>query len=153
MSQTSSRNPDSCGEILQRERRVILSCRNALKASGKVYWNFMICRGFTTIYLLSLSIMIWVGLAYRSLSPGLAFPEPTGPLYCKELFSSGSDDDAMIGAFALFRCRLSYDFSESVEPSQASKSRCFSLRSLDDFRTLACQPGLRIDLLYGVCFT
>ncbi len=62
----------------------------------------MICRGFTTIYLLSLSIMIWVGLAYESLSPGLAFPEPTGPLYCKELFSSGSDDDAMIGAFALF---------------------------------------------------
>ncbi|ERI15304.1 hypothetical protein O206_19700 [Ochrobactrum sp. EGD-AQ16] len=62
----------------------------------------MIYRGFTTIYLLSLSLMIWVGLAYESLSPGLASPELAGPLYCKELFSSGSDDDGMIGAFALF---------------------------------------------------
>lgn len=25
-----------------------------------------------------------------------------GPLYCKELFSSGGDDDALLGAFVLF---------------------------------------------------
>jgi len=59
-------------------------------------------------YLGSLMAMSVVGLGYAVLSRGLAAPTPQGPFFCRELLSSGSDDDLMVGAFTLFAIPLLY---------------------------------------------
>ncbi|WP_312531962.1 hypothetical protein [Paracoccus sp. (in: a-proteobacteria)] len=53
-------------------------------------------------YLVCLMLMIFVGVTYETISTGLASPGPDGPFFCKELLSSGSDDDAMMSAFSVF---------------------------------------------------
>ncbi|MGL4321805.1 MAG: hypothetical protein ACRCS3_13170 [Paracoccaceae bacterium] len=58
------------------------------------------------IYLASLSLMVFVGLNYNALSPGLAIRGSDGPFFCAELLSSGGDDSAMVFAFALFALPL-----------------------------------------------
>ncbi|MGC9370284.1 MAG: hypothetical protein ACP5DX_12150 [Paracoccaceae bacterium] len=57
-------------------------------------------------YVTSLALTIVVGLRYDALSSGLAAPGPQGPFFCKELLSSGSDDDALVAAFGLFAIPL-----------------------------------------------
>jgi hypothetical protein len=46
--------------------------------------------------------MIFVGLNFASLSNGLASNAGAEPFYCRNLKSSGSDDDVMIFAFSVF---------------------------------------------------
>lgn len=58
------------------------------------------------IYLVCLSLMVFVGLNYDAISPGLADWTSGGPFFCAELFSSGGDDSAMVVAFALFALPL-----------------------------------------------
>lgn len=53
-------------------------------------------------YVALLSIMVVVGLNYEAVSPGLAAPGGDGPLFCRQLLSSGGDDEVMITAFGLF---------------------------------------------------
>lgn len=53
-------------------------------------------------YLVCLALMVFVGLFYTVLSPGLATYTPDGASFCNQLSSSGSDDDAMILAFTWF---------------------------------------------------
>lgn len=57
-------------------------------------------------YIAALAMMAFVGLAYEDLSSGLAFPDADGPFFCRDLFSSGGDDDAMIGSFGIFLAPL-----------------------------------------------
>lgn len=53
-------------------------------------------------YVALLSIMVVVGLSYEAVSPGLAAPGGDGPFFCRQLLSSGGDDEVMITAFGLF---------------------------------------------------
>lgn len=57
-------------------------------------------------YMACLTIMVTIGMAYGVLSPGLAAPGGDGPFFCRNLLSSGGDDDAMMLAFALFALPL-----------------------------------------------
>ncbi|WP_300896320.1 hypothetical protein [Roseovarius sp.] len=50
--------------------------------------------------------MVVVGFGYDSFSPGLAERSSNGPFFCKQLMSSGSDDDALLMAFVLFMVPL-----------------------------------------------
>ncbi|MGD9919701.1 MAG: hypothetical protein AB7U46_16975 [Paenirhodobacter sp.] len=59
-------------------------------------------RALSFAYIASLIVMVVVGFGYSSLSPGLATRTSSGPFFCNQLMSSGSDDDAMLFAFALF---------------------------------------------------
>lgn len=59
-------------------------------------------RAISYAYVASLIVMVVVGLGYDSFSRGLAGRSSNGPFFCKELMSSGSDDDAMLIAFVLF---------------------------------------------------
>ncbi len=59
-------------------------------------------RAVSLVYVASLVVMVVVGLGYDNFSPGLAAPSSGGPFFCKNLMSSGSDDDAMIFAFVVF---------------------------------------------------
>lgn len=54
----------------------------------------------------SLIVMVVVGFGYDSFSPGLAGRSSNGPFFCKQLMSSGSDDDALLMAFVLFMVPL-----------------------------------------------
>lgn len=58
------------------------------------------------IYLACLSLMVFVGLNYDAISPGLAVRGFDGPFFCAELLTSGGDDSAMVFAFALFALPL-----------------------------------------------
>ena len=93
-------------------------------------------RAISFVYLASLVVMIVVGFGYGTLSPGLAARTSGGPFYCKELMSSGSDDDAMIFVFALFivpliarvsRLRRGITHIELVMFSACAFAGCFSL--------------------------
>jgi len=67
-------------------------------------------------YLASLSIMVVVGLSYEAVSPGLAAPGGEGPFFCRELLSSGGEDDAMIVAFGLFALPLAVRLLRMTRP-------------------------------------
>ncbi len=54
------------------------------------------------VYMVLLAAIAYIGQRWDALSPGFASPTNNGPFFCKELFSSGGDDDAMMGAFMLF---------------------------------------------------
>ena len=58
------------------------------------------------IYLACLTLMVFVGLNYDAISPGLAERGADGPFFCAELLSSGGDDSVMVFAFALFALPL-----------------------------------------------
>lgn len=58
------------------------------------------------IYLACLSLMVFVGLNYDAISPGLAAWGSDRPFFCSELLSSGGDDSAMVFAFALYALPL-----------------------------------------------
>ncbi|MHA3915378.1 hypothetical protein [Halovulum sp. GXIMD14793] len=49
-----------------------------------------------------LAWLVYIGLRYEELSLGLAAPGETGPFYCRNLLSSGSDDNVMIFVFVIF---------------------------------------------------
>ncbi|MPM43162.1 hypothetical protein SDC9_89835 [bioreactor metagenome] len=66
----------------------------------------MIRLSLIAIYLACLSLMVFVGLNYHEISPGLADWRSDGPFFCAELLSSGEDDSAMLLAFALFALPL-----------------------------------------------
>jgi hypothetical protein len=57
---------------------------------------------FSVLYLLCLGSMIFVGLYYEALSDGLSANAGGIPLRCRELMSSGGQDDVMIFSFAIF---------------------------------------------------
>ena len=57
---------------------------------------------FSSLYLAALCVMIFVGHNFETLSAGLAAPTGNAPFYCRELLSSGGDDDVMIASFVLF---------------------------------------------------
>lgn len=59
-------------------------------------------RGLSLVYGLLLVLMAGVGLSYEGLSPGLAAPTDGAPFFCRELRSSGGEDDALIIVFAVF---------------------------------------------------
>ncbi|SMX27026.1 hypothetical protein TRP8649_01128 [Pelagimonas phthalicica] len=47
-------------------------------------------------------VMVLIGWNFGDLAPGLMAKGADGPIYCRELKSSGADDDALIFAFTLF---------------------------------------------------
>ena len=53
-------------------------------------------------YLSALAIMVIIGWTYDTLSSGLATMSFDGPFFCRNLMSSGGDDDVMVFAFVLF---------------------------------------------------
>ncbi|MFZ7090067.1 hypothetical protein [Primorskyibacter sp. 2E233] len=53
-------------------------------------------------YAALLFLMAFVGVKIGDLSAGLASPSQGGPFFCRNLLSSGGDDDAMLFAFAVF---------------------------------------------------
>ncbi len=61
--------------------------------------NTIIC---SALYLFCLGSMIFVGLNYEAMTDGLAGNVDGIPFYCRELMSSGGDDDVMIGTFGIF---------------------------------------------------
>ena len=63
-------------------------------------------RAISCTYIASLIVMVVVGFGYDSFSPGLAERSSNGPFFCKQLMSSGSDDDALLMAFVLFMVPL-----------------------------------------------
>lgn len=67
-------------------------------------------------YAILLAAMVYIGQRWGTLSPGFASPTESGPFFCKELFSSGGDDDAMMGAFTLFVLPLALRLGRLFRP-------------------------------------
>ncbi len=67
-------------------------------------------------YITLLAAVAYIGQHWEVLSPGFTSPTDNGPSFCKELFSSGSDDDAMMGAFMLFVLPLALRLFRLLRP-------------------------------------
>lgn len=71
---------------------------------------------FELFYLMSLAWAVSIGLTFEELSRGLATKTESGPFFCRDLLSSGGDDNAVIFSFVLCAVPLALRLIRLTKP-------------------------------------